>query len=596
MLIAVLCPSCGKRSNAPDSTLGKRAKCGKCGTSFIVAEAPPKAPPIATAVKTSGSLSEPKQPPQSDIDDLLGSFPSANAAPDPHELDELLGIVASTPAAPKTKACPMCGETILEAARKCKHCGELIDSQSLVQANKSKGKKGKGGDKRKTDPLAIVCFATGMLSLLILPIVFAPICYITAIVSYYRLRENPDLKGRWLRITGAICGALSILYLFYQFEIGPFANRQSELPDEPAAQVVARRAALSQQRPVTQPSNDVAPQVTAAPAPTVDWIEEADKQLEDGENEKAAEAFGEAIKADPKSTKAVNGRGVAFLRLRKLGRALDDFTRAIELDPTEPKFYSNRAIVFNDREKYTRALADLTKAIELSPKNPQWYDERGSVYYNMDDEERAKADWAVAKRLGSLTANEKKTPPPLPQVHDSNAPRIEAPPLNPSGSSKGRSTDFGPFAAEMRKLASDEFVFMDAQNKVFHARFDQRTLEVERLIRITLGRNTVAHPPKYDFDTQRVSLQLCLFLEHWDRRETVPEDTDSCVLVTEFALDEPTARRWRDAYEQGQFVVDIWFSLRKVTKKSWHETPVYTNGRFFHDIVFEVETLGYETP
>ena|ERR1051325_393125 len=33
----------------------------------------------------------------------------------------------------RTKACPMCGEEILRAARKCKHCGEYLVRQPAVQ-------------------------------------------------------------------------------------------------------------------------------------------------------------------------------------------------------------------------------------------------------------------------------------------------------------------------------------------------------------------------------------------------------------------------------------------------------------------------------
>ena len=31
-------------------------------------------------------------------------------------------------AAPQMKACPFCGEQIMETAKKCKHCGEFLDS------------------------------------------------------------------------------------------------------------------------------------------------------------------------------------------------------------------------------------------------------------------------------------------------------------------------------------------------------------------------------------------------------------------------------------------------------------------------------------
>lgn len=61
MPISVTCPKCGKRSYAQESAVGKKVKCGNCGTVFIVAESidspqpppavamPPVPPPIANA-------------------------------------------------------------------------------------------------------------------------------------------------------------------------------------------------------------------------------------------------------------------------------------------------------------------------------------------------------------------------------------------------------------------------------------------------------------------------------------------------------------------------------------------------------------------
>lgn len=68
-----------------------------------------------------------------------------------------------------------------------------------------------------TDIFAILTFATGMLGIWFLPLVFTPICYLSAIISYYRIKEIPNLKGKGLRIIGAILGAISMLYLFCIF-------------------------------------------------------------------------------------------------------------------------------------------------------------------------------------------------------------------------------------------------------------------------------------------------------------------------------------------------------------------------------------------
>jgi len=73
---------------------------------------------------------------------------------------------------------------------------------------------------RKTDPVAIVSFAAGLVGFIIMPIIFVPIGYIASIHSYYRLKENKELKGSELRIIGAILTTINILWLMYQYQIG----------------------------------------------------------------------------------------------------------------------------------------------------------------------------------------------------------------------------------------------------------------------------------------------------------------------------------------------------------------------------------------
>ena len=98
------------------------------------------------------------------------------------------------------------------------------DSFRMVESSGNYGSKyaSRSYGPKRTDIFAIICFASGMFSLMLLPLVMVPICYVSAIISYYRLREDPNLKGQWLRIVGAICGACSMLYLMWLFEIGPF--------------------------------------------------------------------------------------------------------------------------------------------------------------------------------------------------------------------------------------------------------------------------------------------------------------------------------------------------------------------------------------
>ena len=75
-----------------------------------------------------------------------------------------------------------------------------------------------------TDPFAIISFSAGLGGFLIIPIIFVPIGYIAAIVSYYRLKEDENLKGNGLRIIGAILTTINIFWLMYQFKVGFFRN------------------------------------------------------------------------------------------------------------------------------------------------------------------------------------------------------------------------------------------------------------------------------------------------------------------------------------------------------------------------------------
>ncbi|SEA56514.1 hypothetical protein SAMN05443667_105270 [Flavobacterium gillisiae] len=77
---------------------------------------------------------------------------------------------------------------------------------------------------QKTDPFAIISFAAGLGGFVILPIIFVPVGYIAAIVSYYRLKDNKEMKGSTLRIIGGIFTTLNIFWLMYQYKIGFFSN------------------------------------------------------------------------------------------------------------------------------------------------------------------------------------------------------------------------------------------------------------------------------------------------------------------------------------------------------------------------------------
>ncbi len=88
MSISITCPSCSKSLKAPESAAGKNAKCGQCGTRIPI----PPLPPVRVPAR-SVMVSPPLTP-------------------------QLV---------PSNVPCPFCAEAILPAAKKCKHCGEMLD-------------------------------------------------------------------------------------------------------------------------------------------------------------------------------------------------------------------------------------------------------------------------------------------------------------------------------------------------------------------------------------------------------------------------------------------------------------------------------------
>ena len=77
-----------------------------------------------------------------------------------------------------------------------------------------------GDGLQRTDIFAVVCFATGMMGLVYAPEITIPIAYVTGIISYFRLKENPQLLGKGIRLTGAIAAVITLLGILYS-QSGP---------------------------------------------------------------------------------------------------------------------------------------------------------------------------------------------------------------------------------------------------------------------------------------------------------------------------------------------------------------------------------------
>ena len=94
----------------------------------------------------------------------------------------------------------------------------------------------------------------------------------------------------------------------------------------------------------------------------------------------AIAAYTEAIKLNPKSSVAYNGRGRAYGTAGESEKALKDFLQAIRLDPRFAEPFSGLGCVYIDMEAYDKAIASFNEAIRLDPKFAKAYYNRGECY------------------------------------------------------------------------------------------------------------------------------------------------------------------------------------------------------------------------
>jgi len=105
---------------------------------------------------------------------------------------------------------------------------------------------------------------------------------------------------------------------------------------------------------------------TGAGAPFKD---EGNTHFKAGEFLKAAASYTKAIKAEPQNHVFYSNRSQAFLKLSKVGKALEDAEKCISLNPEFVKGYHRKASALHASERTDEAVETLLTAIELGLDN-----------------------------------------------------------------------------------------------------------------------------------------------------------------------------------------------------------------------------------
>ena len=115
--------------------------------------------------------------------------------------------------------------------------------------------------------------------------------------------------------------------------------------------------------------------------------------------EQSIEHYSAALKYDPSTVEAYNGRGQAYLHSNKIPEALDDFTNAIGAGLVSPKLFLNRGKCLVMLNRPQEALPDLNRSLELEPNAPETYYFRAVVYEKSGHPDKAVLDYSKAVEL-----------------------------------------------------------------------------------------------------------------------------------------------------------------------------------------------------
>ncbi len=168
--------------------------------------------------------------------------------------------------------------------------------------------------------------------------------------------------------------------------------------------------------------------------------DEGDQYYNQGEYEKALEAYGKFLTIYPRNIKTLYNRAMAYDKLGKVEPAKKDLKKLLKLEPNhlqgritlgeiefrndnfkgafyqfdqavtvhrnESIAYAYRAKANQKLGKVDKAMADYGVAIRINPSNGMAYLYRGTLYVSQKKKASACADFKQAKRFGIIEADQ----------------------------------------------------------------------------------------------------------------------------------------------------------------------------------------------
>jgi tetratricopeptide (TPR) repeat protein len=128
--------------------------------------------------------------------------------------------------------------------------------------------------------------------------------------------------------------------------------------------------------------------------------EQAKQANDEGDDERALQLYGEAVRKDPQFYKAYYNRALIYISRKDYAAASADFSRAIDVKPDLFQAYTNRGNCNLLLGKFKDALADFTQALKFQPSLPEARLGRIQAYMALGRSDEAWEDVTAAKEQG----------------------------------------------------------------------------------------------------------------------------------------------------------------------------------------------------
>ncbi len=121
--------------------------------------------------------------------------------------------------------------------------------------------------------------------------------------------------------------------------------------------------------------------------------------------QRAANAFAEAFKKDPKLAQAAVNEGIALFAMQKLDDAKSFLHKAIALDPNNPQAWYNLGLAQHASNQLADALASFQQAAKLDPRDVDSLYFEGACYQEMGQHDQAIAAFEKTLAINPLHAS-----------------------------------------------------------------------------------------------------------------------------------------------------------------------------------------------